>query len=122
MAKICDLGIAKATVKEKDIFTGLKTNVGTYPYKAPELFNITNSDDSVDHDISVDIFSLGMFISAFIDGEDYKELPDPACKYKDNLCYYSCGYSYKLLTINFSIRCNTPPLSIILIHRSCRII
>ena len=75
IAKICDLGIAKETQRERYH----QTNVGTYPYKAPEFFQSTGSEKRK-YDISVDIFSLGLLISSFIDAEEFDELPIPKCK------------------------------------------
>ncbi len=76
MAKLCDLGIAKAVVKENDIVKGLQTDVGTYLYKAPELFEL-GDDSTKTYNMTVDLFSLGLLISAFVDVKDKEEIKDP---------------------------------------------
>ena len=79
VAKLCDLGIAKSSLTESDMKKSLKTNVGTYTYKAPEFFELEDRKIHC-YDISVDVFSAGLLISAFIDVEDNKEIQPPTCK------------------------------------------
>ena len=85
IAKLSDLGIAKATEIEDGKTKGLKTDIGTELYMAPEQFAIRDNKD-VTYTKNVDVFSNALFFLAFVDAENKTQLSPPT------------GNNYHLLT------------------------
>ena len=79
VAKLCDLGIAKAAERRGTVTESLHTDCGTDAYKAPELFELRRTRKGT-YNRSVDIFSEGLFFIAFVEAKDNQELVPPQCK------------------------------------------
>ena len=68
--KLADFGIAKFLEQGEST---MKTNVGTFPYKAPEFWEV-KSDGSLEYHRSIDVFSLGLTFLAIFQAEKGKPL------------------------------------------------
>ena len=84
IAKLCDLGIAKAIEREGGVTKGFQTDCGTHPFMAPELFELKDSRDKT-YTKRVDIFSCGLFFVVFIMADDNKKLVPPDCEFVYNI-------------------------------------
>ena len=60
IAKLCDLGIAKAVQIDDRMTVGFQPDCGSWPYMSPELFQLKDSGKGT-YSIKVDLFSSGIF-------------------------------------------------------------
>ena len=96
IAKLCDFGIAKPTEHEGGFPKSFHTFCGTHKYLAPELFQQYHSDE-VTYDMSVDIYSTGIFFYAFIEAGDNEVLQPPQSK---DFLYKELSYNAIIVLIN----------------------
>ncbi len=68
--KLADFGIARFLEEDESTMT---TNVGTFPYKAPEFWEV-KSDGSLAYHRSIDVFSLGLTFLAMYQSKQGKPL------------------------------------------------
>ena len=78
-AKLCDLGIAKATETENNAIKGFVTQIGSENFMAPEQFELRDTGKKT-FDKSVDIFSAGLLIYVVMEAEDKQDLVPPSSK------------------------------------------
>ena len=79
VAKLCDMGIAKAVDKQAGAAKSFHTYCGTEAYMAPELYPIYQTGRGT-YDMSVDIYSAGVFFYTFIEAGDKQVLQPPQSK------------------------------------------
>ena len=72
-AKLCDLGISKATVKQNSVTMGFDSRIGTDDFMAPEQFELRISGKGT-FNKSVDIFSAGLLFLVFVEAQGTGEL------------------------------------------------
>ena len=76
IAKLCDFGIARPVERLDGIIQPCQTKCGSPLYQAPEFFKEDEETGNVLYDISVDIFSLGLFFAVLQGVQDFQHI-DP---------------------------------------------